>query len=380
MCYAIVLATVESLSRKKRFPFIKERGEALKLELARLKSPCIYSDSCGGCSYIDLAYEDELRLKRQVLQELFAQVQPEWGVLVEPVQPSPAEFGHRSKMTLQMLQLLSKQIVYGTCPYGSPHILEIKSCSVVDPALSQMIPQFQAQLEQMDLEGYRRATISMRSDLSGKTAWGGIGRGSLKQSFEQGFSFEHFGIKVQFSMQTFFQSNLYILPKLLDWLEAKLKIGPQDIFYDLYGGVGLFGLMLGRKAQQVQLIELNPDSIAWARHNGELNGFNHLKIILGAVEDCMVNLQVLQSCAGRHIAMIDPPRCGLHPNVIAVLRDHEHLESLVYLSCNPESQSQDLLALCATGNWKLETILPWDFFPKSYHVESLAILKRVSAA
>jgi 23S rRNA (uracil1939-C5)-methyltransferase len=365
------------LSRKKRFPFIKERGEELKQGLQRVESPCIYSNECGGCTYIDLAYRDELKIKHQVLQELFAEMNPAWGPLVEAVQPSPAEFGHRSKLTLQMLKLMSQQIVYGNCPYSSPHILEIKSCQVADPLLSKLIPEFQHILENMNLDGYRRATISMRSDLTGKVAWGGIGKGSLWQSLGDGFSFEHFGLKVEFSMQTFFQSNLHILPNLLDFCDELLHIGPNDIFYDLYGGVGLFSIMLGRKAKRSYLIEINPDSIAWAQHNQTINGFQHIEIILGAVEEKLDLLKQALAQNGRHIAMIDPPRCGLHASVVSVLRESEFLDQLIYLSCNPESQRTDLGLLCESGRWKIKKIIPWDFFPKSYHVESLAILTKV---
>jgi tRNA/tmRNA/rRNA uracil-C5-methylase (TrmA/RlmC/RlmD family) len=227
----------------------------------------------------------------------------------------------------------------------------------------------------MDLGKYRRACMVIRTDEK-KLAWGGIGKGSLRQSFEDGFEFIYHDVKVGYSLQTFFQSNLAILPKLIDAMKDMLKLTEKDTFYDLYGGVGLFALTVGEACHQAVIMELNCDSILWAKHNKELNQRENLRIVEGAVEDKLDEVYQESASTGRHCAVIDPPRSGLHENVCLYLRDQLFLERWIYLSCNPETQARDLKIICETGDWNIEKIEPWDFFPKSYHVESLVLLVR----
>jgi tRNA/tmRNA/rRNA uracil-C5-methylase (TrmA/RlmC/RlmD family) len=359
---------------RRKTPWMKERGEALALVKAPVPSPCSFSDACGGCSYIEITYADELDIKQTLLRELFAKFDEAWGVQVEAVQSSPAEWGHRSKVTMQMRRWLDGQIFCGNSPFGQKSILEITDCCVARPEISSYFATLREEVAGMDLTKYRRACMVMRAD-ERKLAWGGIGKGSLRQSFEDGFEFIHDGVKVGYSLQTFFQSNLAILPKLIDAMKVLLQLTERDTFYDLYGGVGLFALTVGQSCHRAIVVESNGDSIAWAQHNKKVNSRVSLRIVEGAVEDVLDEVYQSSVTDGRHCAIIDPPRSGLHESVCCYLRDQNFLDSWIYLSCNPETQARDLKIICATGQWEVELIQPWDFFPKSYHVESLVLLK-----
>ena len=72
--------------------------------------------------------------------------------------------------------------------------------------------------------------------------------------------------------------------------------------------------------------------------------------------------------------MIDPPRMGLSREVVNALVRAKNLESLLYLSCHPESLLRDLMFFIEEG-WKIEKIVPFDFFPKTEHLETLVLLK-----
>lgn len=54
------------------------------------------------------------------------------------------------------------------------------------------------------------------------------------------------------------------------------------------------------------------------------------------------------------VAIVDPPRVGLHPTVIKVLRTHSRLKRLVYISCNPESLVANAIELCTPSADKTE--------------------------
>ncbi|MBL7684816.1 MAG: 23S rRNA (uracil-5-)-methyltransferase RumA, partial [Deltaproteobacteria bacterium] len=75
------------------------------------------------------------------------------------------------------------------------------------------------------------------------------------------------------------------------------------------------------------------------------------------------------------VAMIDPPRKGLYPSVCEALVQSQKLKTLFYLSCHPDSLIRDLKILIS-GGWKIETVIPFDFFPKTVHLETLVKLIR----
>jgi 23S rRNA (uracil1939-C5)-methyltransferase len=72
------------------------------------------------------------------------------------------------------------------------------------------------------------------------------------------------------------------------------------------------------------------------------------------------------------VVITDPPRAGMHEDVIKTLLVLE-APAIVYISCNPATQARDLALL----NEKYETlaIQPVDMFPHTHHIESVAKLK-----
>lgn len=69
--------------------------------------------------------------------------------------------------------------------------------------------------------------------------------------------------------------------------------------------------------------------------------------------------------------IIDPPRAGMHPDVVKVILEAEP-GRIVYVSCNPASQARDLALLC--GKYKITDVQPVDMFPHTQHVENVVRL------
>lgn len=360
--------------KTKAQPFLKRRGEYLVDNFSKVKSPCSIHTSCGGCSFLEISYEDELILKRTLLNELWEGSSCSECAKWEDVIASPKELGHRSKLALQLKHMRDGNVVLGTSPFGSKEVLPFTKCPVVMSNIESEVPNVVDAFKNRDLEGIKRACIVIRQDANNKVDWGGLGKGSLKRAPENALSFEYEGMTVKYDLNCFFQSNLSILPVLFKVLSEALPIDENTELYDLYGGVGLFSLMIGRKASKIYLIEENPDSLNFAQYNREANGLNQMQILKGRVEnflDCLI-----QSDERRRYAVIDPPRSGMSTSVREALKKCRHIEKLAYLSCNPESQLRDIKDLCDQGDWKIKRLIPFDFFPKSYHVESLIILER----
>ena len=132
---------------------------------------------------------------------------------------------------------------------------------------------------------------------------------------------------------------------------------------------------LAKAGFDVQGLELNSDSVEQARLNAMHNGLSsRCAFHAGDVADLLA--AHLQDCQA---LVLDPPRRGLDRRVVDSILEQPPAV-VVYLSCDPATQARDLKALLApSGPYALEVLQPVDFFPQTTHLESLALLKRVSS-
>jgi 23S rRNA (uracil1939-C5)-methyltransferase len=184
------------------------------------------------------------------------------------------------------------------------------------------------------------------------------------------------GIKLSLSSTTFVQVNTpqaeRIVQLLSDWLSLQCAGGHV---VDAYCGVGTIALPLAKAGFVVQGLELNPDSVEQARLNAMHNGLSsRCAFHAGDVADLLA--AQLEDCQA---LVLDPPRRGLDRRVVDSILEHPP-GVLAYLSCDPATQARDLKALlCPSGPYELEMLQPVDFFPQTTHLESLALLKRISS-
>jgi len=134
------------------------------------------------------------------------------------------------------------------------------------------------------------------------------------------------------------------------------------VLYDLYAGTGGIAFSLSGLAERVVCVEANPSAVADGRSNACLNAISNVDFVCSSVEDFLGSLRLPPSTF--HLAVLDPPRCGLHPNALkALLRLAP--ERILYVSCNPQALARDLAAL---PSYRLER--------HTEHVEALALLAK----
>ena len=80
-------------------------------------------------------------------------------------------------------------------------------------------------------------------------------------------------------------------------------------------------------------------------------------------------------CPDDRLAFVNPPQTGMEPEVIQWMLNEYRPARMAYLSCSAGTLSRDLNLLEARG-YKIERIIPYDFFPWTLHVESLALVTR----
>jgi 23S rRNA (uracil1939-C5)-methyltransferase len=163
------------------------------------------------------------------------------------------------------------------------------------------------------------------------------------------------GNNITYDVLSFFQVNIPIFEKALDIITSQLK-GVEIV--DLYSGVGTIGIAVGAKT----LIESDKNNVAMAQKN---IGGKKIKVIKTSSEAA---LEYINSTS---TIIVDPPRAGLHKDVVIQLLDQKPLQ-IVYLSCNPSTQARDIKLL--TESYKITHAQGFNFFPRTPHIESVIVL------
>lgn len=160
------------------------------------------------------------------------------------------------------------------------------------------------------------------------------------------------------------------------------------MLFDICCGTGAIGICLSGKAQKVVGIELIESAVENAKENVKLNEGkidpNKCEFYAGRAEELLPNIVKEHSAKGAKIVgIVDPPRSGLHKDVLTALRTCKGLDRLVYVSCNPQSQMKDLKYLCYETSKKRRApafkplkCIGADLFPHTNHVESIVLLER----
>jgi len=375
--------------------------------------PCDVFGRCGGCQYQDIPYAKELALKEQHIRALFQdvapgplegfQAHPKAGPsgaspakardalgdpgeallhpedIIQPIVPSPKVYHYRSRMDMKFLRIKKGDTFMGFTPAPKGYLIEVNKCPIAMEAISDFLPQLKQEASARMPAGGRNANLVVKTGDDGRVYWGGIGRRSLRQREADYLFTEIDGKKVFYSLETFFQANLGILPQLFSCLKALHSFDKQTVLWDLYAGVGLFGVMLAREVAQVVMIEENKHATKVAHYNVAHHGLDNCEVLSGFLEGHETRLAPLRRppdphAAPKHVAIIDPPRNGLSRHALKILGPLHGLDALFYLSCQPEALRRDVAHLQQQG-WTLTKIIPFDFFPRTRHIETLAVLQ-----
>ncbi len=343
---------------------IIERNSALPL--------CTVFGQCGGCQYQDISYEVELKIKQQYLQDLFV----EQNIFVEhfeKIVASPKEYHYRSRLDMKFLKTRDGRTFMGFSPLNGKWMIEVDSCPIAMKAISDFLPQLKKDAINKLPSKYRNANLVVKTGDDCRVAWGGIGKRSLKLAESDFLWAQIDGKKIFYSLDTFFQANLAILPFLISSIRQLNILDDKTLFYDLYGGVGLFGICLAQNVAKVILVEDNIHSIKMAEYNKAFHALQNFDINAGKVEDIYPNFLNKEN-SSRQVALIDPPRQGLAQTVAQTMAANRNVESLLYLSCHPLSLMRDLRIFIDSG-WKVRKVIPFDFFPQTQHIETLVLLQ-----
>ena len=179
-------------------------------------------------------------------------------------------------------------------------------------------------------------------------------------------------IKYKIGPKSFFQTNTYQAKRLYDKVVELAELKGDELVYDLYTGLGSIALYVADKCRKVVGVEEIAPAIEDANFNKELNGVSNAEFVVGDCKEVFTEAFVAQH-GSPDLIIVDPPRAGLHKDVVAVL-EKTGVAKIVYVSCNPSTQARDLALL--HDAYSVELIQPVDMFPHTHHIENIALLKK----
>ena len=163
---------------------------------------------------------------------------------------------------------------------------------------------------------------------------------------------------IKYDVFSFFQVNLGIFQESLTQINQFIGDEPA---IDFYSGVGAIGVCLKNTKL---LVESDKNNIHWAKINAKNSG---AKVVYALSE------KALEYINAQHVLVLDPPRAGLHTDVINKILEVKP-PKIAYLSCNPSTQARDIKLL--ENAYKIQKITGYNFFPRTPHIEALALLVR----
>ncbi|MCE5315816.1 MAG: 23S rRNA (uracil(1939)-C(5))-methyltransferase RlmD [Parachlamydia sp.] len=181
-------------------------------------------------------------------------------------------------------------------------------------------------------------------------------------------------LKFKISPGAFFQPNTFQAERLYSLALQLADIPKGSVVYDLYCGTGTLGIAASQLASQVIGIELSLESSLDAKTNAQMNGCENVTILPGNVPDVLAKIRQEKSHPLPDLVIVDPPRAGLGPDALRHLAELS-APKILYVSCNPVTQSADIQVLCEAG-YHLTLLQPVDQFPHTPHVENIAVLIR----
>lgn len=180
------------------------------------------------------------------------------------------------------------------------------------------------------------------------------------------------GLRFKVGPKSFYQTNSEQAYNLYKVARDFAGLTGNELVYDLYTGTGTIANFVARRVRKVVGIEYVPEAIEDAKVNSQINGIENTLFYAGDMKDILTQ-DFINEHGRPDVIITDPPRAGMHNDVIDVLLFAEP-RRIVYVSCNPATQARDLQLLDA--KYKVTAVQPVDMFPHTHHVENVVLLEK----
>ncbi len=389
---------------------------------ARVDAPCPYFGTCGGCTLQDLAYQDQVTVKRDRIRRALAGLGELPAIELLGLEDP---WRYRNKAEFTFSQDADGRLTLGYHAARSFwRIVDLDDClllpasvgpvlqSVRDAARRTGLPVYQPRTHQgffrylvvrasqsgalllclITAPGSKAAVEAMAQELMDRhpaivgVHWGVTSRMAdiavpeelIRLRGAEWLEEQVGPFHVRLHPLSFLQPTTVQADRLYRLLIEMLPDGegPSGVAWDLYCGVGLIGFYLSTRMAKVYSIDVVPSHLELAQANAALNGITNIEFRTGRVEALLADRRFWLQEAKPDLVVVDPPRAGLHPDALSSLLAARP-KHLAYFSCNAQSLARDLqMLLSSFPRYRLVRVTGVDMFPHTNHVEVFTFLER----
>ena len=382
----------------------------------RIQSDCPVFGRCGGCSLRNMTYDAELQYKQnKVLQNFIRLGGFEAGKFVfEPILSKNPE-RYRNKSQFPVCKLNGK-FAAGLFFKHTHNVIPIGDCLLQPEVFSAITAEICAFCDKNGIEPYDETTkkgylrhIYLRGTVDGsvgvclvvngnflqnsrvlvaeltakfpqvKSVWLNVNKddtnvilGDETKLLWGAPALTDILCELEFdiSPQSFYQVNREAAQALYQKAEEYAGLTGKETVLDLYCGTGTIGLSMAKHAKKIVGVEIVPEAVENARQNAEKNHITNAEFICGDAD-----LVIAETDVKPDVVITDPPRKGCGKATLeAICRITP--ARIVMVSCDSATLARDLKFLAENG-YTLQKVVPVDMFPRTMHVETVALMSKV---
>lgn len=419
---------VRARVRKRRTSFAEaDLLEIIHASESRIAAPCKHFGPCGGCQWMNITYEAQLEYKQRQVVDCLERIGRLDGFTIRPIVPSPRNLNYRNRMEFTFDEGATGTIAGLHAASDPSRIEEIDECLLQSARANEVFRWVKRECRRLGLSASRAGDrqgflvrVVIRAGRSGNGAEGGLDGGTsgilvvlvtrdrpfpagedlakrLRTAFpdvtgvgrsilgENGFektiealsgdlTVEEVidGMILTASAGAFLQVNPPQAERLYREVLDLIGVQSHERVLDLYCGVGAMTLLLARRAQSAMGVEASPSAVLSAERNATLNRLGSCRFIQG---DALRVAERLVRRGGRaDVVVLNPPRAGIPEGLVGVTASLGP-SRIVYVSCDPSTLARDLARFARQG-YVTTDVAPFDMFPHTFHVETVARLER----
>ena len=408
-CRVLILKTLKSVAFAKVLEVLEPSSE-------RMESDCPYFPRCGGCTYRHIRYEEELRLKKQRVQDNLSRIGGS-DVTVEEILGAQDTLRYRNKAQYPV----SKDGAVGFYRARTHEVIECEHCLLVRPEADAAAEALREYMQSCHVAGYDEKTgrglirhLYVRSNAAGEslicvlvngdklpkedrlvallrdacpkctgivlgtnTKKGNVILGDRYRTLWGSDRLEDTlcGKTFKLSVPSFYQVNRAQAERLYAKTIEFADLTGQETVLDLYCGAGTITLALSDHAKKVLGAEIVPEAIDDARENAARNGVKNAELFCGDASD--VAKKLARENLRPDVITVDPPRKGLAADVVESIAEMQP-QRVVYVSCDSATMARDVKRLADLG-YTARRACAVDMFPRADHVETVCLLSKLQS-
>ena len=405
-CRVLILKTLKSVAFAKVLEVLEPSSE-------RITPDCPYFPRCGGCTYRHIRYEEELRLKKQRVQDNLSRIGGS-DVTVEEILGAQDTLRYRNKAQYPV----SKDGAVGFYRARTHEVIECERCLLVKPVADAAAEALREYMQSCRVAGYDEKTgrglvrhLYVRSNAAGEslvcvlvngdklpkedrlvtllrdacpkctgivlgtnTKKGNVILGDRYRTLWGSDRLEDTlcGKTFRLSVPSFYQVNRVQAERLYAKAIEFAGLTGQETVLDFYCGAGTITLALSDHAKKVLGAEIVPEAIDDARENAARNGVKNAEFFCGDASD--VAKKLARENLRPDVITVDPPRKGLAADVVESIAEMQP-QRVVYVSCDSATMARDVKRLADLG-YTAQRACAVDMFPRADHVETVVLLSK----